>query len=158
MARTTSPSSWPASANEDRLRLTLGRVKRVPDQELRSAGARAAVRSGGRRDVEGGVAAEEAGGLEAEPAPAHRHHGPVLRPREVRGPERVPEDNVRAVNVLVSRDERGNTRSTGMLVDEVASRVAVRRIVTGHPQMVGGKNSPRIQRRPWISQQRRRGL
>src|ERR1700730_3118106 len=156
MARTTSPSSWPASAHEDRLRLTLGRVKTCTG--IRSAGARAAVRSGGRRDVEGGVAAEEAGGLEAEPAPAHRHHGPVLRPREVRGPERVPDDNVRAVNVLVSRDERGHTRSTGMLVDEVASRVAVRRIVSGHPQMVGGKNSPRIQRRPRISQQRRRGL
>ena len=57
-----------------------------------------AVLAGGRY-VQRRIAAEEAGRLQREPAPGHGHHRPVLRPRKVRGPERVPQHDVGAVNV-----------------------------------------------------------
>src|SRR4051794_2668743 len=46
------------------------------------------------RDVEGGVAVEEADRLEHEAGVVHRHDRPVLRPRDVGETERVPDDDV----------------------------------------------------------------
>jgi hypothetical protein len=54
----------------------------------------------------------------------------------------VPEDDVGAVDVAVVGDERGEARSPGMLVDEVAGRVALVRVVAGHPEVVGREPGP----------------
>src|SRR5580704_5151171 len=61
--------------------------------------------AGRGRHVQGGVAVEEPGRLEHEAAAGDRHDGPVLRPRDMGGAERVPEDDVGAVDVAVAGDE-----------------------------------------------------
>src|SRR5690349_7291667 len=61
--------------------------------------ARVTVTGAARRDVEPRVAVEEPDRLEREPGVVDRHDRPVLGPREVGGAERVPHDDVLAVDV-----------------------------------------------------------
>src|SRR5580704_9520142 len=113
---------------------------------------------GWRGHVQRRVAVEEAGRLEGESAARDRHDRPVLRARDVRGAERVPDHDVFAVDVPVARDEGGQAGSAGVLVHEVAGRPALVRVVPGDPEMVGGEAGPRGQRGGGVGQQDRRGL
>src|SRR5260221_1681153 len=81
------------------------------------------VGGGARRYVEGGVAVEEPDRLEREARGVDRHDRPVLRTRCVGQAEGVPDDDVLPVEVSVGGGVRGQPRSAGMLVDEVARRV-----------------------------------
>ena len=112
----------------------------------------------GRGDVQGRVAVEEAGGLEGEAAARDRHDRPVFRARDVRGAERVPQDDVGAVDVPVGRDERGDPGSAGVLVHEVPGRVALGGVVPGHPQVVGCEPGPGRHRGGGIGQEDGCGL
>ena len=57
----------------------------------------------GGRDVERGVAVEEADGLEPEGDGVHRHHRPVLRARDVVDAEDVPEHDVGVLDRAILR-------------------------------------------------------
>src|SRR5580704_3733940 len=108
--------------------------------------------------VQSRIAAEEAGRLEREPAAGYRHHRPVLRAREMRRPEGVPQDNVGAVDVAVTGRERGQAGAARMLVDEITRRVALRRVVPGDPQVVRGEPGAPGDRRRRIGQEGGRGF
>src|SRR5260370_10066186 len=110
------------------------------------------------RYVQRGVAVEETGWLEREAAPRDRHHRPVLWPGEVRGPERVPDHDVVAVDVPVTGDEGGQPGSARMLVHEIAGRIALCRVVPGDPEMVGREPGPLVEGRGRVVQQGRRGF
>src|ERR1700678_396692 len=83
----------------------------------------------GRRGyVERGVAVEEAARLQHEAGPGDRHHRPVLQPDDVRRPERVPHDDVLAVDVPVACDVAGQP-AAGVLVHEIAGRIPLRGVI-----------------------------
>src|ERR1700751_1646396 len=78
--------------------------------------------TGRRGYVERGGAVEEASWPEHEPGPGDGHHRPVLGAHHVRRPERVPHDDVLAVDVPVGRDVRGQSAAPWALVHEVTGR------------------------------------
>src|SRR3954451_20950451 len=98
----------------------------------RAAGA--AVAAAGFGDVEHRVAVEETVRLERELGVVDRHDRPVLRAREVGQAERVPEDHVRVFQVAVRGGIFGQPVPAGVLVDQVAGRVTLLRVVGGDPQ------------------------
>ena len=81
----------------------------------------AAMTGGLPRYVECRVAVEEASWLEHETGVVDRHDGPVLWPREVGEPERVPEDDVGPVDVAIGLDPGVDaSEASRVLVDERA--------------------------------------
>jgi hypothetical protein len=91
----------------------------------------------GARDVEAGVAIEEADGLEHEADRGHWHHRPVLGPDDMVRAEGVPDDEIgvleRGVVLHVAR-QPGPAR---MLIRLLARRVPLSGIVAGHPHVLG---------------------
>src|SRR3954453_941066 len=96
----TSIRSWCSWPDGRRLvTLTVGRRRRsspLPTLPRLVAAVRL-----GRDDVEGRVAVEEADRLEREPGLGHRHDRPVLGSDEMGDADRVPEDDVLAVEGAV---------------------------------------------------------
>src|SRR6478736_3344931 len=86
---------------------------------------RVAVTATGPRDVERGVAVEEADRLQGEAGVVDGHDRPVLRAREVRQPEGVPHDDVGAVDLAVGRGPGVDAGEARVLVDEPARGVAL---------------------------------
>src|SRR3954454_21460712 len=88
-----------------------------------------------RREGQRRVAVEEARRLQLEPDVAHRHDRPVLRPDDVVGAERVPDDDVLADDLLVGRDVRRQALATGVLVGVLAGGEALLRVVLRDPEV-----------------------
>src|SRR3954469_14768827 len=125
----------------------------------RAAGrARRAVGAGVGRDVERGVALEEADRLELEAGAVDGHDRPVLGTGHVGQAEGVPDHDVGPDEVAVGRDVLGEPRAALVLVDEVARRVPLRRVVGGDPQVLGGEGGPAVDRAVRVGQQRRLAL
>src|SRR5205823_3217533 len=88
------------------------------------------------RHVQRRVAVEEARRQQLEARLVDRHHRPLLGAREVRDAERVPEDQVLALQRRVAFGPAAETVAAQALVDVVAGGVELRRIVTRYPEVV----------------------
>jgi hypothetical protein len=112
-----------------------------------------AVPAGGGRDVEGRVAVEEADRLESEAGVVDGHDGPVLGTGEVGETEGVPQDDVGTVEVAVGGGPGRQAGTAGVLVDEVAGRIAFGRVVRGDPEVAGGEGGAGMDGRAGVGEQ-----
>src|SRR5271165_1534065 len=140
----TSPAPCPAAA-----RRPCGAIHRSPPASSSTCTAPVKARTlllvvavlGGRQ-VESGIAIEEAVGPELEPDRGDRHHRPVLRTDHVVRGERVPQHEVCVLQRAVGGGPRGQPVPAGVLVGVVAGREALVGVVRGDPQVFGGELGP----------------
>ncbi len=103
----------------------------------------AALRAGGRGDVERGVAVEEPERREQEAGVLDRHHRPVLGPHEVGDTERVPEHDVGVDERPVGGRPAGQPVAALVLVRDTRRRRVARRRAYGVTQRLWRANPAR---------------
>ena len=108
------------------------------------------------RHVEPWIAVEEAPRLQAESCSLHRHHRPVLGSHDVVHPDRVPEHDVGLLQRTIRRNPTRHPLSRLTLRREVASGVALRRLICRHPELLPSKRRPLSDQRLLISHHRHR--
>ena len=94
------------------------------------------------RHVQRRVPLEEAVRPEREADRGDRHHRPVLRPRDVRVGEDVPEHHVGVRDRAVGRGPARQAVAAGVLVRVVAGRVPLVGAVRRHPEVVRERTRP----------------
>src|SRR5882757_2581738 len=104
-------------------------------------------------DVESWVAVEEPDGFESEADVVDRHDRPVLRPRGVRRPERVPQDDIGVDQVAILFGPHREPHRARVQIRIVAGRVQLVGGKSRHPHRVAGKASTAADTGPLVGQQ-----
>jgi MFS family permease len=108
------------------------------------------------RDVQGGIAVEEAERLEPERDDVRGHHRPVLRAGDVVQAKHVPEHHVGVLDGPVGLGPGGQARIVLGLDGEVAAGPALVRTVRRHPERVADDLGPLEGRGGRVEQRRER--
>src|SRR5579859_853454 len=89
-----------------------------------------------RGQIDHRVLIEEAGRRQGKPAHYAGLYGMILRPRQMMDPEAMPEHNIRVFDRPVFGSPGRQTIVSRRLIHKLACRIALRRSVRRHPQLV----------------------